>query len=196
LNIFYRMPVHLNGVLMSGGFRGGSGGHESASGGGGVSGYRSAAGLSPGMRQRTASLEMLNNIKFEEKRALIASTLSLNDLLKPSQDYRLPASQAKHSSNAHHQHPHHAQFSPVGGAGGGAVGGGGYMLASSLYKSNSAVMNGYANNVNSYSNNVNFLNNGIAEKDLGIRRAIFLFCQKNCAFSVLRRKPRSLHSVP
>jgi hypothetical protein len=173
------MPVHLNGVLMSGGFRGGGGGHESASGGGGVSGYRSAAGLSPGMRQRTASLEMLNNIKFEEKRALIASTLSLNDLLKPSQDYRLPASQAKHASNAHHQHhPHQAQFSPVGGAGGGAVGGGGYMLASSLYKSNSSVVNGYANNVNSYSNNVNFLNNGIAEKDLGTSSYIFFSAKK------------------
>jgi hypothetical protein len=183
------MPVHLNGVLMSGGFRGG--GHESA--GGGVSGYRSAAGLSPGMRQRTASLEMLNNIKFEEKRALIASTLSLNDLLKPSQDYRLPASQAKHASNAHHQHHHQqAQFSPVGGAGGGAVGGGGYMLASSLYKSNSAV-NGYANNVNSYSNNVNFLNNGIAEKDLGTPKKQR---GKIAHFPVLRRKPRSLHSVP
>ena len=150
------MPVHLNGVLMSGGFRGGGGG----GGGGGVGGgegvgYRT--GLSPGLRHRTASLEMLNNIKFEEKRALIASTLSLNDLLKP--DYRTAH---HHQQQQHTGHMattvvgHHVQFSPVGGAGGG--GGGGYMLPSSLYKTNSTV-NGY--------NNVNFLNNGIAEKDLG-----------------------------
>jgi hypothetical protein len=146
------MPVHLNGVLMSGGFRGG---------GEGGGGYRSASahptGLSPGLRHRTASLEMLNNIKFEEKRALIASTLSLNDLLKPSQDYR--GHQQAVGGGGHMVtaaaggQQHHAQFSAVGGAGGG------YMLPSSLYKPNSA-SNGY--------NNVNFLNNGIAEKDLGI----------------------------
>ena len=153
----FRMPVHLNGVLMSGGFRNGGGGD---SGGGGN--YRSAAGLSPGLRQRTASLEMLNNIKFEEKRALIASTLSLNDLLKPSQDYRAHQ-QAKHATTSNMgtstaAGQHHAQFSPVGGGGG---------VGYALYKSNSAV-HGY--------NNVNFLNNGLAEKDLG--ECGYVFCGK------------------
>jgi hypothetical protein len=144
------MPVHLNGVLVGGGFR--------AGGGDAAAGYRSAVaaghhppGLSPGLMQRTASLEMLNNIKFEEKRALIASTLSLNDLLKPSQDYRA-VQQKQHAGNMVMSPPvSHAQFSAAGGAGG-------YMLPSSLYKPNSAV---------SAYNNINFLNNGIAEKDLG-----------------------------
>lgn len=94
-------------------------------------------GLSPLLMHRSGSLEMLNNIKFEEKRALIASTLSLNDLLKPSGDYRSPLQQPSSK----------AQFNP-------AVSNG-YMVPHSLYKTNGA---GY---------NVNFLNNGIPEKDLG-----------------------------
>merc|ERR1711893_559245 len=84
---------------------------------------------------------MLNNIKFEEKRALIASTLSLNDLLKSSQDYRTPMSPPTSK----------AQFNP-------AISNG-YLVPHSLYK------NGGTPNGGGY--NVNFLNNGLTEKDLG-----------------------------
>ena len=122
----FRMPMHLNGVLMSG-YRGM---------GDGV--YRPPlSNMSPGMMHRTSSLEMLNNIKFEEKRALIASTLSLNDLLKPSQDFRTPISPPTSK----------AQFNP-------AVSNG-YMVPHSLYKTGNG---GY---------NINYLNNGIPEKDIG-----------------------------
>merc|ERR1719422_1819685 len=107
----------------------------------------------PTISHRTSSLEMLNNVNdFEEKRAFIASTLSLNDLLKSSsQDFRGPVP------------PSQAQFSPIMGNGymtnmgnmtSGSVNNG-YMAPPSLLKPNT---NGY---------NVNFLNNGIPDKDLG-----------------------------
>merc|ERR1719438_76357 len=107
----------------------------------------------PTISHRTSSLEMLNNVNdFEEKRAFIASTLSLNDLLKSSsQDFRGPVP------------PSQAQFSPIMGNGymtnmgnmtSGSVNNG-YMVPPSLLKPNT---NGY---------NVNFLNNGIPDKDLG-----------------------------
>merc|ERR1719232_1057047 len=107
----------------------------------------------PTISHRTSSLEMLNNVNdFEEKRAFIASTLSLNDLLKSSsQDFRGPVP------------PSQAQFSPIIGNGymtnignmtSGSVNNG-YMVPPSLLKPNT---NGY---------NVNFLNNGIPDKDLG-----------------------------
>merc|ERR1719282_1319981 len=107
----------------------------------------------PTISHRTSSLEMLNNVNdFEEKRAFIASTLSLNDLLKSSsQEFRGPVP------------PSQAQFSPIMGNGymtnmgnmtSGSVNNG-YMVPPSLLKPNT---NGY---------NVNFLNNGIPDKDLG-----------------------------
>merc|ERR1719422_2585735 len=93
----------------------------------------------PTISHRTSSLEMLNNVNdFEEKRAFIASTLSLNDLLKSSsQDFRGPVP------------PSQAQFSPIMGNG--------YMTNMGNMTS-SSVNNGYM---------VNFLNNGIPDKDLG-----------------------------
>ena len=141
------MPIHLNGVLMSttqfqpyrpADTRPGHAGH--------------VTNTMPTIGHRTSSLEMLNNVTdFEEKRAFIASTLSLNDLLKPSsQEFRGPVS------------PSQAQFSPIMGNGymGGLASGpgpvtNGYMVPPSLLKPNT---NGY---------NVNFLNNGTPDKDLG-----------------------------
>ena len=138
------MPIHLNGVLMSTTqfqpYRSSTPGHVTST------------ITMPTISHRTSSLEMLNNVTdFEEKRAFIASTLSLNDLLKPSaQDFRGPVP------------PSQAQFSPLMGKGymtnmgnmAGAVNNG-YMVPPSLLKPNA---NGY---------NVNFLNNGVPDKDLG-----------------------------
>lgn len=141
------MPIHLNGVLMSttqfqpyrpADTRQGHTAH--------------VTNTMPTIGHRTSSLEMLNNVTdFEEKRAFIASTLSLNDLLKPSsQEFRGAVS------------PSQAQFSPIMGSG--YIGGmsspqgpmtNGYMVPPSLLKPNT---NGY---------NVNFLNNGTPDKDLG-----------------------------
>lgn len=139
------MPMHLNGVLMSTTqfqplqYRPASVSHVTST--------------MPTISHRTSSLEMLNNVNdFEEKRAFIASTLSLNDLLKSSsQDFRGPVQ------------PSQAQFSPIMGNGymtnmGNMTSGpvnNGYMVPPSLLKPNT---NGY---------NVNFLNNGIPDKDLG-----------------------------
>ena len=138
------MPMHLNGVLMS------TTQFQPLQ-------YRPASShvtsTMPTISHRTSSLEMLNNVNdFEEKRAFIASTLSLNDLLKSSsQDFRGPVP------------PSQAQFSPIMGNGymtnmgnmtSGSVNNG-YMVPPSLLKPNT---NGY---------NVNFLNNGIPDKDLG-----------------------------
>ena len=116
------MPIHLNGVVMAAPMS-----------------HRQAMGF------RTSSLEMLNNTDFEEKRAIIASTLSLNDLLKPSHDYR-----AGHASSPKMGH---AQFSPVTSNG--------YLVPQSLMKHNSA------------GHSVNFLNNGTLEKDLGKKKPVF-----------------------
>ena len=93
------MPMHLNGVLMSTTqfqplqYRPASASHVTST--------------MPTISHRTSSLEMLNNVNdFEEKRAFIASTLSLNDLLKSSsQDFRGPVQ------------PSQAQFSPIMGSG-------------------------------------------------------------------------------
>ena len=131
------MPIHLNGVLMSTQF------HT----------YRPPMANMSGMGHRTSSLEMLNNGDFEEKRAFIASTLSLNDLLKPSQDYRSPqTSQAQVSTSVNNGYPAQAQVNN------GYVvpqSNNGYVVPQSLLKPNT---NGY---------NVNFLNNGVPDKDLG-----------------------------
>jgi len=131
------MPIHLNGVLMSTQF------HT----------YRPPMANMSGMGHRTSSLEMLNNGDFEEKRAFIASTLSLNDLLKPSQDYRSPqTSQAQFSTSVNNGYPAQAQVNN------GYVvpqSNNGYVVPQSLLKPNT---NGY---------NVNFLNNGVPDKDLG-----------------------------
>ena len=154
-----QMPIHLNGVLMSTTQ---------------FKPYRTRApdlltrgpdqgallprapDTMPTISHRTSSLEMLNNVNdFEEKRAFIASTLSLNDLLKPSaQDFRgsgPPMSQ-------------HTQFNPMLTNS--------YMTMSSSSMMTSSVNNGYMlpqsllkPNTNGY--NVNFLNNGIPDKDLG-----------------------------
>ena len=99
---------------------------------------------------------MLNNVAtdFEEKRAFIASTLSLTDLLKPGSEYRGggpgggPGSQSTAQFTVSHypsQMPSHSS---------------GYVVQQqhfppSLLKPN---QNGY---------NVNFLNNGVPDKDLG-----------------------------
>ena len=143
------MPIHLNGVLMSTTqfqpYRPADSRHVS-----GHAGH--VTNTMPTIGHRTSSLEMLNNVTdFEEKRAFIASTLSLNDLLKPSsQEFRGAVS------------PSQAQFSPIMGSG--YIGGmtspqggvtNGYMVPPSLLKPNT---NGY---------NVNFLNNGTPDKDLG-----------------------------
>ena len=129
------MPLHLPGVLMSTQFQP----------------YRAPSHHTanmPTLTHRTSSLEMLNNVNdFEEKRAFIASTLSLNDLLKSSgagQDWRGGNGQ-----------PSQAQFSPLMGNMGQPPVNNGYVVPQSLLKPNT---NGY---------NVNFLNNGIPDKDLG-----------------------------
>ena len=138
------MPIHLNGVLMSTQF------HT----------YRPPMANMSGMGHRTSSLEMLNNGDFEEKRAFIASTLSLNDLLKPSQDYRNPqTSQAQFStsvSNGYVAQANNGYVVPQSNNGYVVPqSNNGYVVPQSLLKPNT---NGY---------NVNFLNNGVPDKDLG-----------------------------
>ena len=123
----HRMPIHPGlAMLGGGGYRGDGGGYRGV-GGGEHHRPPPPVGLSPMMMHRTSSLEVLNNIKFEEKRALIASTLSLNDLLKSSSDFRAPLSPG--SSRA--------QFAPSHG---------GYLVPHSLFKNG----NGY--NVNFLNN--------------------------------------------
>ena len=81
------MPLHLQGVLMTTQF------HQ----------FRHQQ--QPGNPiHRASSLEMLNNTEFEEKRAFIASTLSLNDLLKPT-DYRSTPRLANRVSSRHPRTP-------------------------------------------------------------------------------------------
>ena len=133
------MPLHLQGVLMTTQL------HS----------YRPQQAL-----HRTSSLEMLNNTEFEEKRAFIASTLSLNDLLKPA-DYRAtpppgPASQFQPSGFSSPGPPFHQPFQQNG-----------YVVPQSLVKQhNQQQLNQHLNpNANGY--NVNFLNNGVPDKDLG-----------------------------
>ena len=138
------MPIHLNGVLMSTQF------HT----------YRPPMANMSAMGHRTSSLEMLNNGDFEEKRAFIASTLSLNDLLKPSQDYRNPqTSQAQFStavSNGYVAQANNGYVVPQSNNGYVVPqSNNGYVVPQSLLKPNT---NGY---------NVNFLNNGVPDKDLG-----------------------------
>merc|ERR1719278_1434384 len=101
---------------------------------------------------------MLNNTEFEEKRAFIASTLSLNDLLKPT-DYRstpppgqssqfqapaFPSNSATYSTNFQQN---------------------GYVVPGSLLKQHNQQHNPNNPNANGY--NVNFLNNGVPDKELG-----------------------------
>ena len=144
------MPLHLPGVLMSNQFQP----------------YRSPAHhpaqTMPTLTHRTSSLEMLNNVNdFEEKRAFIASTLSLNDLLKSSsQEFR------GGGGGGGGQPGQNSQFSPLMGQLGSHQPpvSNGYMVPQSLLKPNT---NGY---------NVNFLNNGIPDKDLGK----FQHCTRTC----------------
>ena len=132
------MPLHLPGVLMSSAVTQ-------------FQPYRPPSHL-PTLAHRTSSLEMLNNVNdFEEKRAFIASTLSLNDLLKSSQPPEWRAGSVGAST---------AQFSPLMGKMSSSssqppVTSNGYVVPQSLLKPNT---NGY---------NVNFLNNGTPDKDLG-----------------------------
>ena len=118
---------------------------------------------------RTSSLEMLNNTEFEEKRAFIASTLSLNDLLKPA-DYRAtpPPSQASQFQPPGFPSPGPAFHQPFQQNG--------YVVPQSLVKQhNQQQINQHINpNANGY--NVNFLNNGVPDKELGkepLCRAVF-----------------------
>lgn len=135
------MPLHLQGVLMTTQF------HQ----------FRHQQ--QPGNPiHRASSLEMLNNTEFEEKRAFIASTLSLNDLLKPA-DYRstpppgqssqfqapaFPSNSATYSTNFQQN---------------------GYVVPGSLLKQHNQQHNPNNPNANGY--NVNFLNNGVPDKELG-----------------------------
>ena len=172
------MPIHLNGVLMSSTQFQPVYSHRLGHPQPGQDQLQ-PRGHQPGLasHHRTASLEMLNNIggggggggpgpgggtDFEEKRAFIASTLSLNDLLKPTSVSAL----SQEFSRGHHQVGGSggvavsggpgAQFSPyMGHATNLGTGSGGYMVPPSLLKPNT---NGY---------NVNFLNNGTPDKDLG-----------------------------
>ena len=135
---YQTMPIHLNGVLMTApvpsGHRPPLNMHQVA---------HSSPGTPVNMGKRTSSLEVLNNsagrCDFEEKRAIIASALSLNDLLKPTQDYRAT------SPNLHR-----------------SVGTNGYLMSQSILPQ--SILN-CKPNTNGY--NVNFLNNGTLEKDLG-----------------------------
>ena len=135
-SVGHTMPLHLPGVLMSTQFQP----------------YRPPSHhpqTMPTLTHRTSSLEMLNNVNdFEEKRAFIASTLSLNDLLKSSSQ----SPEWRGGSVG----PGTAQFSPLmGGMSQPPVTSNGYVVPQSLLKPNT---NGY---------NVNFLNNGSPDKDLG-----------------------------
>ena len=135
------MPLHLQSMLCSTQFQA----------------YRSQGGVQ-GL-QRTSSLEMLNNSEFEEKRALIASTLSLTDLLKPDQRGALGPGGPGNS---------HYQVGALQGGQGGFQGGqqgyqqNGYVVPQSLLKQHNQPHNPNANGYN-----VNFLNNGVPDKDLG-----------------------------
>jgi hypothetical protein len=145
------MPLHMQGMLMT-------------------TQFHACRPQHPGMAMhRTASLEMLNNAEFEEKRAFIASTLSLNDLLKP-QDYRgtpspSQASQFQPGTNTYSNPGQHAVP--------GNFQHNGYVVPQSLMKQqnqqqllhNPSLHNPH--NPNSSGYNVNFLNNGIPDKDIG-----------------------------
>ena len=97
---------------------------------------------------------MLNNTEFEEKRAFIASTLSLNDLLKPA-DYR---STPPPGQSSQFQAP---SFPPNSTTFSSNFQQNGYVVPGSLLKQHNP------NNPNANGYNVNFLNNGIPDKDLG-----------------------------
>merc|ERR1712226_1329383 len=101
--------------------------------------------------------EMLNNT-FEEKRAFIASTLSLNDLLKP-QELRCTPSPSQTSQFQ----PGSNTYSCTGQSGiAGAFQQNGYVVPHSLMKQHNQ-----QNNPNTNGYNVNFLNNGVPDKDIG-----------------------------
>ena len=144
------MPLHLNGVLMTTTQFQPLQYTRARANSGHVPGQDTSLvtrDTMPTIGHRTSSLEMLNN-DFEEKRAFIASTLSLNDLLKPSsQEYRGPGPPMGGT-----------QFSPM-------------MTSGYMTNLPNTTVNTYnmlpllKPNTNGY--NVNFLNNGIPDKDLG-----------------------------
>ena len=135
------MPLHLQGVLMTTQF------HQ----------FRHQQ--QPGNPiHRASSLEMLNNTEFEEKRAFIASTLSLNDLLKPA-DYRATPPPGQSSQfQAPAFPPNSATYSTNFQQNG-------YVVPGSLLKQHNQQHNPINPNANGY--NVNFLNNGVPDKELG-----------------------------
>ena len=135
------MPLHLQGVLMTTQF------HQFR--------HQQTQQQVPGIH-RASSLEMLNNTEFEEKRAFIASTLSLNDLLKPA-DYR---STPPPGQSSQFQAP---SFPPNSTTFSSNFQQNGYVVPGSLLKQHNP------NNPNANGYNVNFLNNGIPDKDLGKR---------------------------
>merc|ERR550532_3539139 len=101
---------------------------------------------------------MLNNTEFEEKRAFIASTLSLNDLLKPA-DYRATPPPGQSSQfQAPAFPPNSATYSTNFQQNG-------YVVPGSLLKQHNQQHNPINPNANGY--NVNFLNNGVPDKELG-----------------------------
>ena len=143
------MPLHLQGVLMTTQF------HQ----------FRHQQ--QPGNPiHRASSLEMLNNTEFEEKRAFIASTLSLNDLLKPT-DYRSTpppgqSSQFQAPAFPSNSSTYSTNFQQNG-----------YVVPGSLLKQHNQPHNPNIPNANGY--NVNFLNNGVPDKELGKPETV-LFC--------------------
>jgi hypothetical protein len=146
------MPLHLQGVLMATQFHG----------------YRQQPG--PGQvpaMHRASSLEMLNvnNTEFEEKRAFIASTLSLTDLLKPA-DYRGTPSPAA-TSQFQAGYPGAQQGQAFPGPATGPFQQNGYVVPQSLLKQHNQQQMHNPHNPNANGYNVNFLNNGVPDKELG-----------------------------
>lgn len=152
------MPLHLQGMLMTTQFHTFRPQHQGQT------------------IHRSSSLEMLNNAEFEEKRALIASTLSLNDLLKPGARSTPPPGQAGHfqPGAGGYSGGQGGQSGYQGGypGGQGPYQGGqvpyqqnGYVVPQSLLKQHNQQQNPHNPNANGY--NVNFLNNGVPDKDLG-----------------------------
>ena len=146
------MPLHLQGVLMTTQF------HQFRH-------QQTQQQQVPGIH-RASSLEMLNNTEFEEKRAFIASTLSLNDLLKPT-DYRSTpppgqSSQFQAPAFPSNSSTYSTNFQQNG-----------YVVPGSLLKQHNQPHNPNIPNANGY--NVNFLNNGVPDKELGKPETV-LFC--------------------
>ena len=141
------MPLHLQGVLMTTQF------HQ----------FRHQQQQQNPINpiHRASSLEMLNNTEFEEKRAFIASTLSLNDLLKPA-DYR--STPPPGSGSSQFQAPAFPPNSTVGSYPSNFQQNG-YVVPGSLLKQHNQQHNPNNPNANGY--NVNFLNNGVPDKELG-----------------------------